>query len=174
MNLIPIEGLDEATLESASTAPSGGGLKPFPCDAAGWTKHTAVVMGASLKVFDSGSEAISLLVANAEYGGEILVNLPPYAAQYHEKSLETLVKTVKILGCHTAGKLDLDKLKNAHGQLVEIIAKHKGFREGKDGRQYHKVSLILTGEARDMAPVTQVAMPATPGPVAAVDPNLPF
>lgn len=171
-NLIHIEGLTAEAIQNADTTPSAGGLKPFPCDAAGWTKHTAVVMGATLKIFPNGGEAISLQVANAEYGGEILVNLPPYEPQYQEKSFETLIKTIKILGAHTDGNLDTAKLKDAHGQLVTIIAKHKGFHEGRDGRQFHKVSLILTGDAKDMGPVTPVVMPALPG--AAPTESLPF
>lgn len=172
MTLIPIEGLSTQAIEEQSTAPTSIGLKPFPCDGASWTRHTATVTKAEIKVFDTGSEAISMQVANGQHGGEVLVNLPPYEAAYQEKAFETLIKTIKILGCHTDGKLDSNKLSNAGGQIIEIIAKHKGFRVGKDGRDYHKVSLILTGEAKALLPVTMVQMPSLPGCEVATDPDL--
>jgi hypothetical protein len=178
MTLVPIPGLDATTLDKTSTTPAQVGLHPFPCTTSGWTQHTAMVTSAELKCFESGSEALSLKVANGEYGGELLVNLPPYEPDYQEKSFETLVKTIKILGCHTDGKLDLDKLKKASGQIVSLIANHKGFRQGNNGRSYHKVSLILTGDAPALQPVKQVQMPPLPGaaPMAATgtDDDIPF
>ena len=189
MSLIKIPGMTEDSLLNTSTESKGGGLKPFPCDASGWTKHTAVVLKCSVKVFenqDPPSENLSLVVGNGEFGGEILINLDPTRVgpncsnpeKVQEQNLQTLLMAIKLLEAHTNGALDTAKLEKAHGQVVEIIAKHKGFRSGNDGRQYHKVSLILTGSAPDLLPVTGTlpalpgAAPASSGPIDPLD--IPF
>ena len=167
MTLITLDGLDDQTLVNTDTKPSGGGLRPFPCDNQGWVKHTAVVMSADIKSFDSGRDSISLVVANGQYGGELLIDLDPKGAPDPQKALETRNKAIKILNAVTDGKLDSAKVKKSHGQLVEIIARHKGFTQGKNGRWYHKVSLILTGEVAEMLPVAEIPMPALPDSQAA-------
>jgi hypothetical protein len=72
---------------------------------------------------------------------------------------------MKVLGCHTQGKLDTDKLVKCSGQIVEIIAKHKGFRDF-EGKKYHKVTLRYTGAAPELLPVDEsVKLPDLPGSV---------
>lgn len=188
MSLIKIPGMTEDALLNTSTESKGGGLKPFPCDASGWTKHTAVVLKCSVKVFDNQnppSENLSLVVGNGEFGGEILINLDPTRVgpnctnpeKVTEQNLQTLMMAVKLLEAHTNGALDTVKLEKAHGQTVEIIAKHKGFRL-HEGKNYHKVSLILTGSAPDLTPVTGPQLPALPSAPASsgpIDPlDIPF
>jgi hypothetical protein len=173
MSLISIPGMTEDALLNLNTAPSGGGLRPFPCDANGWTSHTAHVVKAEVKSFDSGDDYIAIVVANVQYGGEILVSLDPSKVapglapaqeqKMRENNLKSLMLAVKILGCHTGGKVDTKKLDKATGQLVTVIAKHKGFRQGKDGNWYHKISLILTGDAQEEVDVKGPELPALPG-----------
>lgn len=180
-HLLTIPGMTEDALLNTSTAPTGGGLRPFPCDSKGWTRHHAVVMKCDLKTFATAQgekSNLSIVVANGEAGGEILIdldirNIPPGTTDVEKaqsERLQEIMKAVKILGAHTGGKLDVDKLKAAHGQMVEIIAKHKGFRgaESKarfnaDGsaksagsprwngqeRLFHEVQVILKGEVAD-------------------------
>ena len=177
MTLIKIPGMTQDALLNRATESKGGGLKPFPCDANGWTKHTAVVLKCEIKAFDFGdehTENISILVGNAEFGGEVLINLDPTRVapnctnpeKVQQQNLESLLRAIKILDCATNGQLDTAKLEKAHGQVVEIIAKHKGFRQ-HEGRYYHKVTLLLTGTAPDLTPVTGT-LPALPGAAPAV------
>lgn len=191
MSLITIPGMTEDAILNTSTTPSSGGLRPFPCDANGWTSHTAFIVKASVKTFDSGNDSLSLVVANEQYGGEILVSLDPSrvapgftgekAAKMQADNLKTLLLAIKILGCHTSGKLDTKKLEKVGGDAyrVTVIAKHKGFRQGNDGRSYHKVSLILVGTADELKPVTGPALPPLPGsapaaPVTSIDDDFTF
>ena len=182
--LIPIKGLTEDALLNTSTESSGGGLRPFPCDANGWTKHTAVVLKCEIKTLGE-DDNISILVGNEGYGGEVLIGLDPSkvgpnctnAEKARQDNLENLLRAIKILDCATKGQLDTAKLEKSHVQTVEIIAKHKGFRE-HDGKHYHKVSLILTGTAADLTPV-QGTLPPLPGQAPAAAPggsvdDLPF
>lgn len=172
MTLIKIPGMTEDALSNTSTDAKGGGFRPFPCDPNGWTKHTAFVVKAEIKTFqntDGASDNLSIYVANEQYGGEILINLDPTKVgpsctnpeKQRQQNLETLLRAIKILDCATRGQLDTAKLEKSHGQTVEIIAKHKGFRES-EGRHYHKVQLILTGTAPELLPVTGT-LPALPG-----------
>lgn len=189
--LIEIPGMTEDSLLNAKTESTGGGLRPFPCDANNWTKHTAEVIKCTIKTFEVAGKAkdnISMLVGNAQFGGEILIGLdindipanltPEKAQKAKENNLKTLQMAIKILGCHTNGKLDTAKLEKAHGQAVEIIAKHKGFRE-HEGRHYHKVSLLLTGAVEKATEVDErVGLPPLPGSAPAAAPasfdDIPF
>lgn len=172
MTLITIPGMTEDSLLNMDTNPSGMGFRPFPCTPNDWTKHTAHVIKAEIKSFDNGGDNLSIVVANVMHGGEILINLDPSRVgpgvkdpeKQAQRNLESLTRAIKILGAHTKGQLDLKKLEKASGQVVEILAKHKGFRE-KDGRFYHKVSLILTGTAKEEVDVTDVPMPEPPNAV---------
>lgn len=158
MALVPLDNLTPVS----DTAPKNVGGRPFPCDALGWTKHTAEVVGASIKTFDSG-DSISIRVANGDYAGDLLINLDPSGAPDPQKALETRNLALTILGAITNGKLDTTKLEKAKGQKVAIIAKHKGWTF-KGDKAYHKVSYILTGEVPALTPVTgQEFMPAIPG-----------
>ncbi len=174
MTLYTIPGMTEETILKTDTAPSGGGLRPFPCDAQGWTTQTGFVVKAEVKTFtnaDGENTNLSIVVANNEYGGEILINLDPRKVppgtkdveKQMQQNLDDIRKIVKILGCHTNGKFDTDKLKNAKGNLT-FICKHKGFNE-KDGRHYHKISYIFKGEAPDPLPQPneKPQLPALPG-----------
>lgn len=171
MTLVPLQGLDDKTLENTKTTTA---RSPFPCDASSYTKHTARVAKASLKVFEtSGKESISILVENEGFGGEVLVDLDPSSAPDPQKALESRNKLIKILGAHTDGQLDTEKLEKAKGQLVEISARHKGFTESK-GRVFHKVALYFNGEVSALRPVTGPAMPplpaaASPAPAASTN-----
>lgn len=177
-NLITIPGMTEDALLNLSTAPTGGGLRPFPCDSKGWTRHHGVIVKADIKVFGTSQgekSNISLVIANGEFGGEVLIDLDtrnvapgvPDVEKAQQDNLQDLMKVIKILGAHTNGKLDVAKLKASHGQLVEVIAKHKGFRGGTskakfdanglnrsqggprwDGKEtlFHDVQLIFKGQ----------------------------
>lgn len=172
MALIAIPGISEESILNQDTTPKGGGLRPFPCDEAGWTQHTAFVVKASIKQFDNGNDSISIVVANEAHGAEILIGLDPsrtapgLSAKQQEKAqadnLRSLQLAMKILGCHTNGKLDTVKLEKAHGQYVTLIARHKGFQE-KDGKYYHKVTYILTGAAEELLDLKGPALPPLPG-----------
>lgn len=169
MSLISLEGLDDQALQDAKTEASSG-RKPFPCTPNDYTRHTGRVVKASLKIFEStGKESISMVVANDEFTGEILIDLDPSSAPNPQKALETRNKVIKILEAATGGKLDTVKLEKANGQLVAFSAKHKGFTE-KDGRHYHKVGLYFDGVVSSLLPVKQVAMPLLPGQSASAAP----
>lgn len=176
MTLISIPGMDESSILNQSTKPSGGGLRPFPCDGQGWTKHTANILKAEYKTLTSNGVAkdyISMTVCNCQYGGEILVGVDvsdipenlteKKAREAIDRNMKTLLMAVKILGCHTSGKIDTAKVGKATGQGIELIARHKGFRE-HDGRHYHKVSLILTGAVDEVTDVDdRIGLPPLPG-----------
>lgn len=169
MTLVSIPGMTEDALLNTSTEPTGAGFLPFPCTASGWTKHTAHVIKAEIKIINN-EENISIVVANVQHGGEVLIALDPSKVgpnctnpeKQRQSNLENLMRAIKILGAHTKGKLDTDKLAKAHGQVVEIIAKHKGFRQW-EGKHFHKVSLVLTGTAAEEVDVTPVGLPPLPG-----------
>lgn len=159
MTLITLDGLAPVTDTRAKT----GGGRPFPCTAASWTKHTATVTSCTIKSFDSGNDSISIRVVNGDHGAELLVSLDPSGSPDPAKALATRNLAISILGGITNGKLDSTKIEKASGQQVEFIAKHKGFTN-KDGKTYHKVSYILTGEVSTVYPVTNDhIMPALPG-----------
>jgi len=173
MTLINIPGMTEESLTKLDTAPSGGGMRPFPCDANGWTQQTGTVLKCGIKTFEVGgipSENLSIQVGNGQYGGEILVNLDVRnvapgtkdVAKAQQDNLETLTKAIKVLGAHSGGKLDTAKLEKAHGMCVAFICKHKGFNQ-KDGRNYHKISYIFKGGVTDLQDVIEVRMPDLPG-----------
>ena len=174
MSLINIPGLSEDLLTNLDANASGGGLRPFPCAPDRWTTQTGVVLKCSLKHFDqTGQDNISIQVGNGEYGAEILINInvndvPDSAtdkAKAIQQNLDTLLKAIKVLGCHTNGKLDTGKLEKSHGQCIAFAVKHKGFRE-HNGRYYHKVSALFNGEVPDLKPVVTVDMPPLPGQAA--------
>ncbi len=186
MTLVNIPGMTEDSILNTNTNPTGAGFRPFPCNADGWTRHTAHVIKAEVKTFEqSGDDVLSIVVANVQYGGEITINLDPSKVgpkcadpeKQRQRNLESLVKAIKILGAHTNGKLDTNKLNNARNQIVEVSAIHQGFRE-KDGKYYHKVKVLLNGEAKEEVNVTEVTMPALPGstpaPAASTDEQDPF
>lgn len=175
MSFLTIPGMTEEAILAQDTAPSGGGLRPFPCDAAGWTLQHGFVTKAEIKTFatqDGENSNLSISVANNEFGAEILINLDPRkvapgtkdVAKAQQQNLEDLMKAVKILGAHTGGKIDTAKLEKAHGQGIAFVCKHKGFTE-KDGRHYHKISYIFKGEAPDPLPQPneKPQLPALPG-----------
>ena len=194
MSLIAIEGMDENSILNQDVKPTGGGLRPFPCDGSGWTNQTGVVLKCELKTLTgldgTANDNISITVGNGEYGGEILVGLdwkqtaPGVAdvSKAQQQNLDTLMKVVKVLGCHTRGQIDTAKLDKAHGQCIEFICKHKGFsKPNAEGRQFHKITYIFKGGVDDIRPVTEVLMPAIPGSiarekptVAAYDSDVPF
>ena len=176
MTLISIEGMDENSILNQDIKPTGGGLHPFPCDGSGWTNQTGVVLKCELKTLTgldgAANDNISITVGNGEYGGEILVGLdwkqtaPGVAdvSKAQQQNLDTLMKCVKVLGCHTRGQIDTAKLDKAHGMCIEFICKHKGFsKPNAEGRQFHKIGYIFKGGIDDMRPVTEVSMPAIPG-----------
>lgn len=165
MAVFTLQGVTPETIKNTSTEAPQGGLKPFPCDAQGWTRHTAVIAKAGFKVFDMGYESISLLLENGAHGGECLVSLDPSGAPDPAKAAEGLVRVLKILDAFTpGGQVDTDLIGKKTGQIVSVIAKHKGFREGKNGGWFHKVSLIVTGASEKLTPVdTTVALPLLPG-----------
>lgn len=172
MSLITLDGLVPVTDTRAKT----GGGRPFPCTDKAWTKHTGTVTSCSIKSFDSGNDSISIRVANGDHGAEILINLDPSGAPDPAKALVTRNLAISILGAITNGKLDSAKVEKASGQQIEFIAKHKGFTS-KDGKHYHKVSYLLTGEVATVLPVTNDhIMPTLPGQAAgAPDPSdIPF
>ena len=194
MSLIAIDGISEDSLVKTDVKAKDGGFRPFPCDANGWTEHTATVMKASLKTFTKDGKAsdnISVVIANGSCGGELLFPLnindiapgltPEKAEKARQGNLESLKMIIKILGCHTSGKLDTGKLDKAHGQLVKVIAKHKGFRQ-YEGRDYHKIGLILKGAIEDSEwkdVDLSIGLPPLPGsqPAASTDggfDDLPF
>jgi hypothetical protein len=173
MSLINIPGMTEDSLTKLDTAPTGGGLRPFPCDASGWTKQTGCVLKCGIKIFEVNGinkENISIQVGNGQYGAEILISLDVTdvapgtrdVAKAQQQNLETLTKAIKCLGAHSQGKLDTAKLEKAHGQCVEFICKHKGFST-KGNSTYHKIGYIFTGEVPDIQDVTMVQMPQVPG-----------
>jgi len=173
MSLINIPGMTEDSLTKMDAAPTAGGLRPFPCTPNDWTMQTGVVMKAGLKTFTidgEPSENISIQVANGQYGAELLIGLdarrvPPGtkdAARTQQDNLNTIQKVIKMLGAHTGGKLDTQKLEAAHGMCCAFIVKHKGFQES-NGRYYHKVSAIFKGEVPDYEEVVMVQMPNLPG-----------
>ena len=171
MTLIPIAGITEDSLLNTSTEAKAGGLKPFPCDAYSWTKHTGCVLKAELKHFVNSGDSISVTVVNAEYGAEILVNLDTSQVapgtrdveKARQENLETLTKLIKVLGAHTKGQLDTAKLEKAKNMCVEFIAKHKGFRNGTNGGTFHKITYIFKGGVEDLTDVTGPQLPALPG-----------
>jgi len=162
MSLVSLEGLDEATLEKINPEASGGG-RPFPCDAAGYTKHTGRVTKCRLHCFDDGGESIVITVENEGHTGDVLVSLDCSGAPDPQKAIVSRNRAIKVLGAHTDGKLDTGKLEKASGQLIEFSAKHKGFTTGKNGGTFHKVALYFNGEVKALRPVTGPAMPALPG-----------
>ncbi len=171
MTLISLDGLAPVT---DTRAKSGGG-RPFPCTPSSWTKHTATVTACTIKSFDSG-DSISIRVANGDHAAELLVNLDPSGSPDPAKALATRNLAISILGAITNGKLDSAKVEKASGQTIEFIAKHKGFTSN-NGKHFHKVSYILTGEVAVVLPVTNDhIMPALPGQaVGAPDPSdIPF
>ena len=171
MALISLDGLAPVT---DTRAKSGGG-RPFPCTPSSWTKHTATVTACTIKSFDSG-DSISIKVVNGDHGCELLVNLDPSGSPDPAKALATRNLAISILGALVNGKLDTAKVEKASGQTIEFIAKHKGFTNN-NGKSYHKVSYILTGEVSVVYPVTnEHIMPALPGQAAGpVDPSdIPF
>lgn len=172
MATFSIPGVTAETIQNTSTEAPQGGLKPFPCDAAGWTRHTATIAKAGLKTFDIGGESISLMLENGAHGGECLVSLDPSGAPDPAKAAEGLVRVLKILDAFTPdGQVDTDRIGKKTGQPVSVIAKHKGFREGKNGGWFHKVSLIVTGATEKVNPIdTTVALPLLPGQELAGEP----
>lgn len=176
MTLITIPGMTEEGITKMDTAPTGGGLRPFPCDASGWTRQTGVVLKCGIKSFTVGGAArdnISIQVGNGQYGGEILISLDitdiaPGArdvAKAQQENLDTIQKVLKVLGAHTQGRIDTAKLDKSHGQTIAFICKHKGFQE-KDGRHFHKIGMIFKGEVEDLEDVVEVPMPTLPGQAA--------
>jgi len=198
MALLTIPGMTEDALLNTNTAPSGG-VNHFPCDAQGWTRQTGVVRKCEIKTFgtnDGEKSNISMLVVNGDYSEEVLIDLDtrhvapgakdPEKAQ--QDNLRDLMKIIKVLGAHTNGKLDTDKLVKANGQIVEIIVKHKGFRGGTskakfdaqgnnrnpgfarwDGKEtlFHDVQAIFKGEVPDLEPVNEKGLPEFPRPIGA-------
>jgi hypothetical protein len=173
MSLINIPGMTEDSLTKLDTAPTGGGLRPFPCDANGWTQQTGVVLKAGIKIFEVNGinkENISIQVGNGQYGAEMLISLDVTdvapgtkdKAKAQQENLETLHKAIKVLGAHSQGKLDTAKLEKAHGMCIAFIAKHKGFTT-KGSSTYHKISYIFKGEVPDLLDVVEVQMPQVPG-----------
>jgi hypothetical protein len=182
MALLNIPGMTEEALKTVDTTAKTVGLRPFPCDAQGWTNHTGTVIKAEVKTF-AGAQGensnLAITVQNDECGAEILINLDPTqvapgvkdVAKAVQQNQQDLHAAVKILGAHTNGRLDTDKLAKAQGQVIAFISKHKGFRE-KDGRYYHKVSNIFKGEAPQLLPVTErVQLPPLPGTAAQTAPS---
>lgn len=179
MALLNIPGMTEDALLKTDTAPtSGPGLQPFPCDANGWTLQHGFVVKAEVKTFagaDGENSNLSITVANNQYGAEILINLDPSrvapgtrdVAKAQEANLRDLMAAIKILGAHTNGRLDTEKLKKASGQVIAFICKHKGFTE-KDGRHYHKISYIFKGEGPSPLPQPdeRPQLPPRPGTAA--------
>ena len=168
MTLINLEGFGDDAILKLDTKPSKGGLRPFPCTANGWTRQTAYVLGAGIKVLGENGpepkECIAVQVANGEYGAEMLFDLVPTGTDAQkQRTIENRNKIIKILGAHTNGKLDTGKLEKAKGQCLEVICQHKGFRAGNDGKHYHKVAVYLSGQVDDIGPVNEVAMPPLPG-----------
>lgn len=174
MAIVPIPGVTPETVQNTDTKPPQGGLKPFPCDAHGWTRHTATIAKAGLKCFDNGGKSISLILENGGYGGEALVSLDPTGAPDPAKAAENLVRVLKILDAITPeGHMDTGRIGATTGQTVALIAKHKGFRDGKNGGMFHKLSILVTGSADALAPVdTSVQLPPFPG--AAPSDDIPF
>lgn len=184
--LIPITGITEESLTNMSTEAKAGGLRPFPCDGFGWTRHTGCVLKAEIKHFDNSGDSIAITVVNAQYGAEILVNLDPSQVppgtkdqeKVRQDNLETLTKLIKVLGAHTKGQLDTTKLEKAKNVCVEFIAKHKGFTEGRNGGTFHKITYIFKGGADDITDVTGPQLPPLPGAAASsgpIDPlDIPF
>ncbi len=179
MTLIAIEGMDENSILNQDIKPTGGGLRPFPCDGSGWTNQTGAVLKCELKTLTgldgAANDNISITVGNGEYGGEILVGLDwkqtapnvSDVSKAQQQNLDTLMKAVKVLGCHTRGQIDTAKLDKAHGMCIEFICKHKGFsKPNAEGRQFHRISYIFKGGIDDLRPVTEVSMPAIPGSIA--------
>jgi hypothetical protein len=171
MNLISIPGMNEESILNTSTESNGAGLRPFPCYASTWTRQTGCVLKAGIKHFDDSGDNLAIVVCNGQYGGEILINLdcskvPPGTKDVpktQQENLETLIKAIKVLGAHTNGKLDPAKLAKARNMCVEFLCKHKGHRQGTDGRWYHKVGYIFKGQVDDIGPVVEVPMPMLPG-----------
>lgn len=167
MTLISLDGFGDDAILKLDTKPSKGGLRPFPCAGSGYTKQTACVLGAGIKILNEMTdpkEVIIVQVANGQYGGEILFDLVPSGTEEQkQRSLDSRNKIIKILGAHTGGKLDTAKLEKAKGQCLQISCTHKGFRLGNDGKHYHKVTCYLDGLVEDISPVNEVAMPALPG-----------
>lgn len=178
MTLIKLEGFGEDAILKTDTKPSAGGLRPFPCTASGYTKQTACVLGAGIKIIGEGGpdpkDVLVVQVVNGQYGGDILIDLVPTGTpEQKQRSLETRNKMIKILGAHTSGQLDTVKLGKAKDQCLRISCQHKGFRE-HDGRWYHKVVCYLDGQVDDIRPVDEVQMPPLPGsstPAAPADPD---
>ena len=166
MSLITLDGFGDDALLKTDVKPSAGGLRPFPCTSNGYTKQTACVLGADIKILNEMTdprEVIAVQVVNGQYGAELLFDLVPTGTdEQKQRSIENRNKIIKILGAHTAGKLDTDKLKKAKGQCLRISCTHKGFSQ-KDGKHYHKVACYLDGQVDDIGPVNEVAMPALPG-----------
>jgi len=178
MTLIKLEGFGEDAILKTDTKPSAGGLRPFPCTASGYTKQTACVLGADIKILGENGpdpkDVIAVQVCNGQYGAELLFDLVPTGTpEQKQRSLEARNKIIKILGAHTNGQLDSEKLKKAKHQCLQISCQHKGFRE-KDGKWYRKVAVYLDGQVDDIRPVDEVQMPPLPGsstPAAPADPD---
>jgi len=78
--LVTLDGLDSQTLENTDTRPAAGGGRPFPCDGQTWTRHTATVTKADLKVWEDGKESIEVYIQNGAHAGSLLVDLDPRTA----------------------------------------------------------------------------------------------
>jgi hypothetical protein len=179
MALIKIPGIEsEEDILNVSTEPAAPGLKHFPCNVSGWTRHTGCVLKAEIKMLGKIGEVkkpnIAITVVNSQYGGEILISLdvndvapsltPEQAKRAKERNLETIKSVMKVLGCHTHGQLDESKLAKATGMCLSIGAKHKGFNNDSSGQPaFHKVSYIYYGEVADLLPVDEsIGLPPIP------------
>ena len=166
---LSVTELPEPVLEEGQTL-----VKVLRCGICGSDLHVrqhcdhwgALAARSGYRQLTSSSQPV---VFGHEFSGEVLINLDPTRVapnctnveKVQQQNLESLLRAIKILDCATNGQLDTAKLEKAHGQVVEIIAKHKGIRQ-HEGRYYHKVTLLLTGTAPDLTPVTGT-LPALPG-----------
>ena len=178
MAIIPIPGVNATSIASCKTEePELSGLKKFPCAAGGWTRQTGVITKASLHIAErTGRTSIVLQVVNGQYGDNIWISCDPQdippTVQDREKvvqqNLDTLVKTIAILGCHSNGNLDTSKLEKSRGQIISFICKFKGYQDGKNGGRFPQVQYILKGQVPDLeAPVEMPFPPDGPGGSAA-------
>jgi hypothetical protein len=173
MALRKIVGLTEDKILNASVEPSTPGLRPFPCTSETYTRYSAAVLKVEIKEINK-KDQLAITVCNGAFGGEILICLDPSDVAFgltpekqeaqKTRNLETIASVLKTLGCHTDGQLDDSKFGSCCNVLLEIGAKHKGFREYQ-GTYYHKVSLVYAGAAKgEMLPVdeTAIQMPSLP------------
>lgn len=194
MTAITIPGLTPDAITNADTTPKTASFAFFPANATSWTRFTAEIMAAEVKIIGE-DEFLALTVQNGPCKQELLISLDlnktnPQSKkteqeQFDEKR-ETLLVAMKLTGCYNAkGQLDTSNLQPARfcefDAKIQKSAKYpNGWRE-YNGSLYPNIKAYFRGEAAGLVAVLPldlekaragVARPMAAAP--AVDDDIPF